>query len=104
MKELIAINQLNHAQRNGGWVFLQNIHLSIDWMSGEFEAQIERIDEGAHPDFRYVRLEVHDGKPYNTFRYQIINIEAYSYAGFSCRLRLPRSQSGLCPFQSCKSA
>jgi dynein heavy chain, axonemal len=51
-QEPIAINHLNNFHRNGGWVLLQNIHLTIDWTSGPLEKKVDKLSEGAHPDFR----------------------------------------------------
>lgn len=46
------MNHLTHAHKNGGWVLLQNIHLTIDWTSGALEKKVDKLAEGAHPDFR----------------------------------------------------
>lgn len=46
------MNYLNQAHKNGGWVLLQNIHLTIDWTSGPLEKRIDKLADGAHPDFR----------------------------------------------------
>ena len=51
-QEPIAMNNLNSAHKNGGWVLLQNIHLTIDWTSGPLEKKVDKLTEGAHPDFR----------------------------------------------------
>lgn len=51
-QEPIAMNNLNNAHKNGGWVLLQNIHLTIDWTSGPLEKKVDKLAEGAHPDFR----------------------------------------------------
>jgi dynein heavy chain len=51
-QEAIAMNYLNQAHKNGGWVLLQNIHLTIDWTSGPLEKRIDKLADGAHPDFR----------------------------------------------------
>lgn len=51
-QETIAMNHLMHAHKNGGWVLLQNIHLTIDWTSGPLEKRIDKLADGAHPDFR----------------------------------------------------
>lgn len=39
-QEPIAMNNLNDAHKNGGWVLLQNIHLTIDWTSGPLEKKV----------------------------------------------------------------
>ena len=51
-QEETAINYLRHAHKNGGWVLLQNIHLTIDWTSGPLEKAVDKLAEGAHEDFR----------------------------------------------------
>lgn len=51
-QEPIAMNHLNNAHKNGGWVLLQNIHLTIDWTSGPLEKKVDKLSEGAHADFR----------------------------------------------------
>jgi dynein heavy chain len=51
-QEPIAMNNLNNAHKNGGWVLLQNIHLTIEWTSGPLEKKVDKLIEGAHPDFR----------------------------------------------------
>eukprot|EP00201_Polytomella_parva_P017476 CAMPEP_0175071536 /NCGR_PEP_ID=MMETSP0052_2-20121109/19298_1 /TAXON_ID=51329 ORGANISM="Polytomella parva, Strain SAG 63-3" /NCGR_SAMPLE_ID=MMETSP0052_2 /ASSEMBLY_ACC=CAM_ASM_000194 /LENGTH=4543 /DNA_ID=CAMNT_0016338719 /DNA_START=12 /DNA_END=13643 /DNA_ORIENTATION=- len=51
-QEPIAMNNLNNAHKNGGWVLLQNIHLTIEWTSGPLEKKIDKLAEGAHIDFR----------------------------------------------------
>lgn len=51
-QEPIAMNALANAHKNGGWVLLQNIHLTIEWTSGPLEKRVDKLAEGAHPDFR----------------------------------------------------
>jgi len=51
-QEPIAMNFLNNAHKNGGWVLLQNIHLTIDWTAGALEKKVDKLAEGAHPEFR----------------------------------------------------
>jgi dynein heavy chain len=51
-QEPIAMTNLNNMHKNGGWVLLQNIHLTIDWTSGPLEKKIDKLAEGAHPEFR----------------------------------------------------
>ena len=46
------MNNLTNAHKNGGWVLLQNIHLTIDWTSGPLEKKVDKLTEGAHKDFR----------------------------------------------------
>jgi dynein heavy chain, axonemal len=52
-QEPIAMNCLQQAHKSGGWVLLQNVHLTIDWTSGPLEKRVDKLAEGAHPDFRY---------------------------------------------------
>ena len=47
-----AMRYLTQAHKNGGWVLLQNIHLTIDWTSGELEKKVDKLSEGAHAEFR----------------------------------------------------
>ena len=46
------MNNLTNAHKNGGWVLLQNVHLTIDWTAGPLEKKVDKLTEGAHPDFR----------------------------------------------------
>jgi dynein heavy chain, axonemal len=46
-QEPIAMNHLNNFHRNGGWVLLQNIHLTIDWTSGPLEKKVRWSGVGA---------------------------------------------------------
>ena len=57
-QEGIAMTQLTYAHKNGGWVLLQNVHLTIDWTSGPLEKYVDKLADGAHADFRYVRYDV----------------------------------------------
>lgn len=56
-QEPIAMNNLTNAHKNGGWVLLQNIHLTIDWTSGPLEKKVDKLTEGAHKDFRWARAK-----------------------------------------------
>ncbi|GBF97683.1 flagellar outer dynein arm heavy chain beta [Raphidocelis subcapitata] len=51
-QEPIAMAALETAHRSGGWVLLQNIHLTIDWTAGPLEKRVDKLTEGAHPEFR----------------------------------------------------
>ena len=51
-QEPIAMSSLSNFHRNGGWLLLQNIHLTIDWTSGPLKKTVDKLAEGAHPDFR----------------------------------------------------
>lgn len=51
-QEPIAMQKLEEAHTIGGWVLLQNIHLTMDWTSGPLEKAVDKLSEGAHPDFR----------------------------------------------------
>ena len=51
-QEPIAMNNLNNFRKDGGWVLLQNIHLTIDWTNGPLEKVVDKLSEGTHEDFR----------------------------------------------------
>jgi dynein heavy chain len=51
-QEPIAMNNLKNFHKNGGWVLLQNIHLTIDWTNGLLEKTVDKLAEGAHEEFR----------------------------------------------------
>ena len=51
-QEPIAMNNLTNFHKNGGWVLLQNIHLTIDWTNGPLEKVVDKLAEGAHEEFR----------------------------------------------------
>lgn len=51
-QEPIAMSALENGARNGGWVLLQNIHLTIDWTTGPLDKRVDKLADGAHPDFR----------------------------------------------------
>ena len=52
-QEPIAEQRLADFHKRGGWLLLQNIHLTIDWTTTVLDARIDKLSEGAHPDFRY---------------------------------------------------
>lgn len=43
---------LESAVKEGKWVLLQNIHLTIDWTAGPLDKRVDKLADGAHPDFR----------------------------------------------------
>ena len=51
-QEPIAMERLAAARKSGGWVLLQNIHLTIDWTNSVLEKAVDKLGEGTHPDFR----------------------------------------------------
>jgi len=51
-----AMGQGAAARAAGGWVLLQNIHLTIGWTSGPLEKAVDKLAQGSHPDFRCARL------------------------------------------------
>jgi len=51
-QEPIAMNNLKNFHKNGGWVLLQNIHLTIDWTNGPLEKTVDKLSEDAHEEFR----------------------------------------------------
>ena len=50
-QEPVAEEALDRCMKEGGWVFLQNIHLMSMWVKA-LERKLEQSQEGAHPDFR----------------------------------------------------
>lgn len=50
-QEQVAINALNKAAKDGGWVMLQNIHLMQSWLT-TLERALEVVEEFAAPEFR----------------------------------------------------
>lgn len=51
-QEPIAMNNLNNFRKEGGWLLLQNIHLTIDWTNGPLEKVVDKLSEGTHQEFR----------------------------------------------------
>lgn len=50
----MALAAVQRCHRDGGWVLLQNVHLTIDWTSKALVELVEALGVGAHPDFRCV--------------------------------------------------
>jgi len=50
-QEPVAEEALDRCMKDGGWVFLQNIHLMSMWVKS-LERKLEQSQEGAHADFR----------------------------------------------------
>ena len=50
-QERNAENVLDRFISDGGWVFLQNVHLMQSWLPA-LERRLEMAAESAHPDFR----------------------------------------------------
>jgi len=51
-QEEIANRAMRKAQKEGGWVLLQNVHLTIDWTSQDLVQTIDRLGPETHEDFR----------------------------------------------------
>lgn len=51
-QEPIAMERLASARKSGGWVLLQNIHLTIDWTNSVLEKAVDKLGEGSHENFR----------------------------------------------------
>ena len=51
-QEPIAMERLAAARKTGGWLLLQNIHLTIEWTNGVLEKLVDKLAEGSHPEFR----------------------------------------------------
>lgn len=52
-QETVAAQRLQTARASGGWVLLQNIHLMLGWTSDTLTKFVDRLSDGAHPDFRW---------------------------------------------------
>eukprot|EP00741_Cyanophora_paradoxa_P005992 tig00000955_g5810.t1 len=65
-QEPIAERALEKAHRSGGWVVLQNVHLTPRWTGGYLEKRMDKIADGAHEDFRlFLSAEPSDVIPIN---------------------------------------
>jgi len=65
-QEPIAERALEKAHRSGGWVVLQNIHLTPRWTGGYLEKRMDKIADGAHENFRlFLSAEPSDEIPIN---------------------------------------
>ena len=66
-QEIVAEKALEAAHKSGGWVFLQNIHLTPSWTGGKkgyLEKRVEKIADGAHTEFRlFLSAEPNDQIP-----------------------------------------
>jgi len=53
-QEVLALAALRTAAATGGWVLLQNIHLTMDWTWDELEKVVDQLATTgtAHPDFQ----------------------------------------------------
>ena len=51
-QEPVANRAIRKAHKEGGWVALQNIHLTPGFCKKDLEPQLDKIAEGAHKDFR----------------------------------------------------
>ena len=51
-QESIAMEKLRTMHSNGGWLLLQNIHLTIDWSNGPLEEVVDNLGEGANENFQ----------------------------------------------------
>ena len=63
-QEPVANRAISQAHLNGGWVALQNIHLTPGFCKKDLEPRLDKIAEGAHPDFRlFLSAEPSSGIP-----------------------------------------
>ena len=51
-QEPVANRAIAKAQKEGGWVVLQNIHLTPGFCKKDLEPQLDKLADGAHEDFR----------------------------------------------------
>lgn len=71
-QEQPAMRALQRAQAEGGWVLLQNIHLTPKWTAGPLEKMIDKLADGAHADFRlFLSAEPAAGIPINVLQNSI---------------------------------
>merc|ERR1711959_169523 len=71
-QEPVAEKAVEHAAKNGGWVFLQNIHLTPNWTAGYLEKRLDNIAEGTHESFRlFLSAEPDGGIPINVLQQSI---------------------------------
>ena len=96
-QEPIAMAQLTQARAAGGWVLLQNIHLTIDWTAGPLEKAVDKLAVGGHPDFRRARRPA-----CGCMRYPVTALSARR-AGSSCRRSRRRCWSARCPSRCCRT-
>merc|ERR1719158_2096148 len=52
-QEMVALNALQTAAKEGHWVMLQNIHLMQHWLK-DLERTLELVEENAVPEFRCI--------------------------------------------------
>jgi dynein heavy chain len=50
-QEEMALRKLAEAAEKGTWIFLQNVHLMINWVK-DFEKKLEEVSPSAHANFR----------------------------------------------------
>jgi dynein heavy chain len=51
-QEPVANRAISTAHKEGGWVSLANIHLTPGFCKADLEPRLDKIAEGAHPEFR----------------------------------------------------
>lgn len=79
-QEVHARRLMGHSLTNGGWVLLQNCHLSLDYVTEVMDQVLET--DNVHDVFRlWVTTEVHPKFPI-TFL-QVISSN-YFYSGYFC--------------------
>jgi dynein heavy chain, axonemal len=62
-QEKVAESVMDKYMKDGGWVFLDNVHLMQGWLS-TLEGKLETAAEAAHPDFRcFFSAEPINGAP-----------------------------------------
>eukprot|EP00698_Gefionella_okellyi_P021190 TRINITY_DN679_c0_g2_i1.p1 TRINITY_DN679_c0_g2~~TRINITY_DN679_c0_g2_i1.p1 ORF type:complete len:4462 (-),score=1316.63 TRINITY_DN679_c0_g2_i1:16-13401(-) len=71
-QEPVAMNALQNAHKNGGWVLLENIHLLKAWLR-KLQRTLEQMsDEGSHKDFQlFLSAEPVDYIPVSILRSSI---------------------------------
>ena len=63
-QEPVAERAIEAGHKSGGWVALQNIHLTPKWTKGSLEKRLDKLADGANPAFRlFLSAEPHDSIP-----------------------------------------
>merc|ERR1719223_1127425 len=63
-QEPVAERAIEAGHKSGGWVALQNIHLTPKWTKDRLEKRLDKLADGANPAFRlFLSAEPHESIP-----------------------------------------